>query len=153
MPTVEQAAGPVVAKLSERDDAQLYQELALRIKGASANPASAGELNPTVEYDAALMGPLDDLQEFGRRFFDKFLPDAYSLVCGTGDEEERKKVQSAFNIGPDAVGAAIAAVIVSTLGIAPAVAAVVAALVMRLFFRNAYQAMCEVWKEKLPKPG
>jgi hypothetical protein len=153
MATVEQAAGPVVAKLSERDDAQLYQELALRMKGAYANPATAGELDPTIEFDAQLMGPLDDLQEFGRRFFNRFLPDAYSLVCGSGDAEERKKVQSAFNIGPDAVGAAIAGVIVVQLGLAPAVAAVIAALVMRLFFRNAYQAMCEVWKEKLPKEG
>jgi Flp pilus assembly protein TadB len=153
MATFEATAAPAVASLQERQDAELYQELALRVKGVYHNPASAGDVDAVVEYDAALMGPLDDLQEWGRRFFNRFIPDAYNLVCGASDAGEREKVQQAFSIGPEAVGGAIAGVIVAQFGLAPAAAAVVAALIMRLFFRNAYNAMCEVWKEKLPQQG
>lgn len=150
MATIEEQAGPVVGALSERDETELYQELALRVKGVYDNPSAAGDLDLTVEYSPELMGPLDDLQEWGRRFFARFIPDAYRLVCGADDAAERDKVQSAFRLGPEAVGAAIAGVVVAQFGLAPAAAAVVAALIMRLFFRNAYDAMCELWKEKLP---
>jgi hypothetical protein len=151
MTTFEEQARPVVGELSERNEDELYQELALRLKGIAEDPSRAGDLRLAVDHAPDLMGPLDDLQDFGRRFFARFLPEAYRLVCGNEDAEERKKVQDAFGIGPEAVGAAIAGAVVSGFGLAPAAAAVVAALILRLFFRPAYQAMCEVWQEKLPK--
>lgn len=44
----------------------------------------------------------------------------------------------------------IAGLLVANLAMAPAAATVVAALVLRLFFKPAYGAMCEVWRTKLP---
>jgi hypothetical protein len=153
MSTFEEQAGPVVGELSARSEDELYQELALRVHGVYEDPTRAGDLRLSVQYSPELMGPLDDLQDFGRRFFARFLPDAYRLVCGSEDAGERKKVQDAFGIGPEAVGAAIAGVVVAQFALAPAAAAVIAALVLRLFFRPAYEAMCEVWQEKLPAPA
>jgi hypothetical protein len=59
----------------------------------------------------------------------------------------------AFGIGGEAVATALAAVMVTSLGLAPAVAAVVAALAIKLFFRPAHGAMCDVWKGKLGQVG
>jgi hypothetical protein len=54
----------------------------------------------------------------------------------------------------------LAAALVSTFGWAPALAAVVAAPVVKLFFKNAYLATCQVWQKHLqpskgraPAPG
>lgn len=149
MANFEELARPAVAELSERGEDELYQELALRVKGMFEEPSVAGELQPSVPYSPELLGPLDDLQDFGRRFFARFLPEAYKLACGE-DAQERKKIEDAFGISPEAVGAAIAGILVAQFAIAPAAAAVIGALILRLFFRPAYQAMCDVWKEKLP---
>jgi hypothetical protein len=150
MASVTERARPVVADLKERSEEELYQELALRVRGIAENPEGAGELDLAVVHDAALLGPLEDLQDLGRGFFAKFGPQAYNLVCAAEGDKDRKDIRDAFSIGPDAVGAVIAGLLVAHLAMAPAAAAVVGALVLRLFFRPAYGAMCEVWKEKLP---
>jgi Flp pilus assembly protein TadB len=151
MSELAEAAGPVVVELSSQDEAQLYQQVALRLRTVADHPEQAGDLRLEATYQADLMGPLDALEDIGRRFVARFLPDAYELACGNSDVGERKKVSDAFGLGPAAVGGAIAGVLVGSLGLAPAVAAVLAALIMRLFFENAYQAMCDVWKQRLPQ--
>ena len=55
----------------------------------------------------------------------------------------------AFSLGKSEVAAALAALLVSQLAIAPAIAAVVAAIAIKLFFAPAHDSMCDVWKGKL----
>jgi hypothetical protein len=62
-------------------------------------------------------------------------------------------VASAFGLGKEDIGAAIAALLVAHLALAPASAAVVAVLIVKLFFRPAVDAMCQVWSENLQKAG
>lgn len=145
-------AKPAVTKLLESDPEQLFEELGIRATAVGKDPALAGSFDPTVTYDAALLGPMDDLRHFGKKFFERWSAQSYNLVCGGGleDQNERKRLLDAFGLGRDSVAAFLAALLVVHLGLAPALAAVVAALVLRLFFRPGYEAMCAVWKEKLP---
>lgn len=151
MAELTQAAAPVVADMAQLDDDQLYQQLALRVQALAADYERAGDLRLEVSYQPELMGPLDDLAEFGRRFFERFNRDAYDLVCSSAEAEERQKVRQAFGIGREAVGGAIVALLVTHLALAPAVATVVAALIIRLFLENSYEAMCSVWGDRLPQ--
>lgn len=150
MSQLEQAAAPVVADLSQLEDDQLYQQLALRVRTLEDDYQRAGELQLDVSYQPDLMGPLDDLADFGRRFFERFNRDAYNLVCSADDAAERQKVRQAFGLGREAVGGAIVALLITHLALAPAVATVVAALIVRLFLENSYEAMCSVWGDRLP---
>jgi hypothetical protein len=139
-------------KLLQSDPDQLFTELGLRHEAIKLDPSQAGLYQTTATYDAAMMGPLDFLKEWGQNFFDRFSKDVYGLVCGIDKEnsDERKKLLQAFGLGDAAFGAALTAVLMSWFGWAPAIAAVVAALVVKLFFKNAYASMCEVWKKRLP---
>lgn len=153
MTDIKDDAQSALEKLLQSDPDQLYAELGLRQKAIQADPNQAGMFETTATYDAEFAGPLDALKDFGRRFFNRFSNDAYSLVCGTDQEnsQERKNLLDAFGGGPTAFAAALTAALMSWFGWAPAIAAVVAALIVKLFFKNAYGAMCDVWKQRLPK--
>lgn len=152
MAHLTEEARPAVERLMESDEDQLYVELGVRNQAIRGNPSLAGSFSPTVAYNAAVMGPMDDIRTFGRNFFGRLNVDCYSLVCGEkgANSEERNKILKAFSLGKTEVAAGIAALLVAHLAIAPAIAAVVAALVVKLFFRNAHAAMCEVWATKIP---
>jgi hypothetical protein len=142
-----------MSKLLQSDSEQLYEELGLRRKAIAANPTYAGSYDPDVTYNAPFAGPLDVLRDFGKDFFSRVSGDAYGLVCGDDQENasERKKLLDSLNLGETAFAATLVTALIGTFGLAPALATVVAALVIRLFFRNAQKAMCDVWKKHLPE--
>jgi hypothetical protein len=150
--TLAQQAHPVVKSLLKNDEEQLFTELALREKAIQQNPALKTSLDPDVYYDVEHMGPLDDLARFGRVFFNGINRDCYGLVCGAEGENaaERQKFASALHIGPTEAAAVLTGLLVAQLSMAPAIAAVVASIVIKLFFRNALKATCDVWKGHLP---
>jgi hypothetical protein len=150
MPDLASQAQPAVESLLQSDDDALYVELGRRLKALQDDPAVGGAFDPKLVVLEA-MGPVDDIRDFGKRFFERLNGEAYKLMCSTDaeDTEERKKLLDAFPIGKEAVTAALAAGLVAWVGLAPAIAAVVAAIAMRLFFRAAYGATCDVWKENL----
>src|ERR1700730_10982590 len=157
MADLAKAARPSIDKLLQSDEAQLYEELGMRVKAYQNDLSVGASFSPAVSYQAELMGPLDDLRLFGKEFFQRVNRQAYELVCGAGlkDAEDRKKLAEAFKIGPGGAAALLAGLLVGHLGLAAGVAAVVAALIVRLFFRPAQEAMCQVWAQKLvsPKPS
>ena len=142
-----------VARLLQASEDQLYEQLGIRMKAVASDPAIAGSYDPQVTYDGTAMGPLDDVRELGRRLFRRWNREAYKLICGgeLDNAEDRKKLLAAFSGGDVAVGAMLASLFVSGLGMAPALAAIVAALVLKYFFRPAYGEFCGLWQEKLPK--
>lgn len=153
MENIKEAAQPALEKLLQSSPDELFAQLGLRQNAILADHNQAAMFDTTATFDAPFAGPMDTMKDFGRRFFDRFSKDAYALVCGNDEENatQRKKLLDAFGTGGPAFAAALTGVFMSWFGWAPAIAAVVAALVVRLFFQNAYGAMCECWKERLPK--
>jgi hypothetical protein len=139
-------------RLLQASEDQLYVQLGICAKAIAANPAVAGSFEPTVTYDGAAMGPLDDVREFGRRLFRRWNREAWNLACSGDDKADRKKLLDAFGGGQAAVAATLSGLLVAHLGLAPALAAIIAALALKYFFRPAYEEFCTLWHEKLPKP-
>lgn len=146
-------AKPSIEKLLQSDEDQLYEELGMRIKAYQSDLSVGASFAPAVSYQAELMGPLDDLRLFGKEFFRRMNRQAYELVCGNAlqDKEERQKLAEAFKVGPGGAAAFLAALLVAHLGMAAGLAAVVAALLVRLFFRPAQEAMCQVWSQNVDR--
>jgi hypothetical protein len=137
--------------LLQSSEDQLYEQLGIRAKAIAANPAAAGSYEPSVTYDGAAMGPLDDVRDFGRRLFNRWNREAWNLACSDDEGSDRKKLLEAFGGGQAAVAATLSGLLVAHFGLAPALAAIVAALALKHFFRPAYQEFCNFWQEKLPK--
>lgn len=147
-------AQPAVDKLMQFDEAKLYAELGKRLKAIQREPSASADFDLEImATNVEALGPWQDLNDFGKRFFDRFNRQAYELVCGADSEntKERQSLLQAFGFGADAVAATLAALLVAHLAIAPAIAAVCATLAIKLFFKPGHAAMCDVWKEKLPK--
>lgn len=140
-----------VEKLLEGEDEQLYEQLGIRAKAIAEDPKCGGVFEPDVAYDGVQMGLMEDVREFGRRIFQRWNAEAYKLVCGSdpNDKEDREEVLKAFGVGDVAAGAALATLLVTHLGLAPALAAVISALVVKRFFQPAHEEFCEVWKKNV----
>lgn len=103
--------------------------------------------DPTLdpEYDSTHMGLVDDLKGIGSRIAHRWNKELYKLICGGGDNEDRKKLLEALNISE---AAAIGVVASLLLAIAPAaVAAPLAALLVKTFLMPAKDELCEAWAE------
>lgn len=144
-------AQPATDRLLTLNEDELYRELAARLQEIKRDPSASANFDLNVDPRLEAMGLGQDIQDFGRRFFDRMSRQACAVMCGTDTENtnERHQLAEAFGIGKDAVAPALAALLVAHVGLAPAVAAVVAVLAIRVFFRPAYDSMCDVWKDKL----
>ncbi len=148
-------AEPAVTKLLKAEDDQLYEQLGIRARGMAIDPATAGSFDSSVTYDAAQMGLKDDVREFGKRLFRRWNKEAHQLVCGGGEGEskDRDDLLKAFGVSESMVAATMAALLVSSLGVAPAIAAVIAALAVRRFFKPGYEEFCAVWAKHVEEAG
>jgi len=144
-------AQPATDRLLTLDENQLYGELAVRLQEIKRDPTASANFDLKVDPKLEAMGALQDIRDFGRRFFDRMSRQACGVMCGpdADNTNERHQLAQAFGIGKDAVAPALAALFVAHLGLAPAIAAVLAALAIKVFFKPAYDAMCDVWKDKL----
>lgn len=151
MPNLADQAKPTIEKLLKAEDSQLYEQLGMRAKAIADDPTKAGLFEPHVVYDQAQMGLKEDVLELGQRLFQRWNREAHNLVCGAEvqDQQDRSSLLGAFGIDEVAVAAALSALLVTNLGIAPALAAVVAVLLVKHFFRPGYEEFCQVWKKSL----
>lgn len=144
---------PALQRLQYYDEAELYTELGSRLEALRRDPSMAGQFDIEVDRgELEALGVMDNVKAFGGQFFERFSGNAYAFMCGSEavGTEERQAVERAFSMGQEAVGAALTALLVAYVGIAPAIAVVVAAIAVKLFFRSAYEAMCDVWNSNLP---
>jgi|GEM_PF-1887389 len=144
-----QRAQQATDQLTGIGDDELFEQLALRLKAISAEPEQSGNFALDVTLTAETLGPFDGLAEFGRRYFGKVESQIHGLICGSEDSGTRSQLAKAFGLGPDAVTATVAALLVSQIGFAPAIAAVLATITIRVFFKPAHEAMCEQWDDRL----
>jgi hypothetical protein len=152
MSNLEKTALPAVESLLDAAPDELFAELELRRRLIVEQPRTAGSFEAATEYRSVVDLPVAQLAEFGRRFFARFSRDMHELVCGAdpSNAQVRTDLRSALTSKPT-FAAALACVLVSHFGTAPALAAVLAALVVRLFFDNALHVLCEMWSESLSK--
>lgn len=139
-----------VEELLEYEPDQLFAELEIRRRAIVDDPAQAGSFAPASAHRSVVSDSLDELREFGSRFFDRVSRDAHAMVCGK-DPENSQVRQDLLNAltSRATFAAALSAALVAYVGMAPALAAVAAVLVARLFVNNAHEVMCEMWTERL----
>jgi len=154
--TVQMLTKEAGDELLELDEEELEFLLGVRVKAIEEDPQIQGFFQPNVSY-ADRFGPRDSLGRIGKRMVDKLHMQAYTFVCGADpeDEKSRQDILNAFKISSGAAVAALAATLVSGLGLAAAVAGVVAALIIKKFIKPTlgagYEAMCTEWKKHLPE--
>jgi hypothetical protein len=151
-------AEPIVKKLLQSDENQLYEELGMIDIATEKDLEKRKSLDPQVSYDGLkLMGVqddvLDDVLELGKNIFNRWAVEAYKLACGSEDEdlEDRKKLITAMGVSEVAIASAMASLLITQLLVPAAIAPVIAAIAVKRFFRPAYGEFCKVWKKNLPQ--
>ena len=153
MPELSKQAEPAVKKLLKSDEGQLYETLGILAKAIEKDPSKSGSFEPKVTYDMAQMGLKEDVMELGQKLYNRWIVEAYKIVCGSDKEsmKDREALMKAFGVkDEEMIAATLAALLVTQLGLAPALAAVMAVLILKRFFRPAHEEFCIVWKKKLP---
>jgi len=154
MKNLQEAAKPAVEQLLRKDEDQLYKELGMRTKALAQDPyLMTGSFDLEVTYDMAIMGPMDEIRQFGQRLFNRWTVEAHKLLCGAEaeDAEDLEELSEALGVSDVAVATLLAGFLVSYLGIAAALAAVVAALIVKRFFHPTYDEFCKAWTKNLPE--
>lgn len=132
--------------LTDRPLDALYEELGLRAQDIF-NPGGYQRVQqPSADFQQAAkdMFGVDDLKEFGQRFWRKLEPQLIDLVCAA-DNEDRKKLLQGENV-PDIAAALVTAGIISALA-PPAWVVVLAAILAKKIAQAGLDALCEQWKE------
>lgn len=134
------------------DEETLESELGLRLKANADAPSLANASVDKFQMDAANLGLADDFSELGSRLWRRLQRELYHVICGAdpGDNDDRAKIKEALGIDTDdAIVAAIAGVLASSFGLAPAIAGLVAALVLKRLIKPSGEELCIFWKGKL----
>ena len=148
-------ARAAIADLQTTDEDELYRLLALRMKTLERNPSIAGEFAPTTIAPTELGIAVPDLVAFGRSAFVRLSRAGHGLICGTDANQGFQLQRLLSTIGTDtaAVSAAVAALLISQLAMAPAIAGVVATIIVGKVAPKSLEALCETWGSKLAAPG
>ncbi len=149
-----QHTDPLVEQAMALDEDELFTRLGATqvvLRQGQLRHESLTRVMATEDFGMQLPEP-PDLAEIGRQLFAKIEPQAYDLMCGTGDawKAERSKIEAAVESGIGAVAAAIAAAL-ALAGTAAAIAAFVAALIMKMIWKSTLALTCDTWKAHLPK--
>ena len=135
-------------RLESRDEASLELLVGLRAKALEENPALKDTVDLEPKYDKATMGALDDVKTLGRRIVKLWNKELYGLVCENkaGDQQDRKAILDALNLGQAAVVGAVAGALIALTVPAP-LAAALAPLIVKKFIWPAKDELCAAWGE------
>ena len=137
------------------DEEGLYRLLGARLKMLERDPSVAGDFAPATIAPAELGITVPDLLEFGRAAFMRIATLGQGLVCGTEANQGfyLQRIFSAAGTDAATVTAAVAALLIGQLAIAPAVAGVVATIIVGKVAPTSLAALCKVWGEKISPPA
>jgi hypothetical protein len=141
-------------RLESRDEASLELLVGLRAKALEENPALRDTVDLEPKYDIATMGALDDVKALGRRILKRWNKELYGLVCENkaGDQQDRKAILDALNLGQAAVIGAVASALIALTVPAP-IAAALAPLIVKKFIWPAKDELCGAWGEGIKAQG
>jgi hypothetical protein len=146
-------AEPVIEKLLQSNENELYERLGMIARAMAADPAIAGSFDPIIAYDDPEKEYIENAREFGIRMFRRWNVETYKFICGDDIDDmiDRQELTAAFSVNDKAVAAALSSLLVTHVGLAPPLAAVVASLVIKRFSSPGHEEFCKVWKRKLRK--
>ncbi|MEG4317513.1 MULTISPECIES: hypothetical protein [unclassified Microcoleus] len=151
----------LVKSLWELDEDQLAAQIGDRARAIGDDAAGLG----TRGIDAASLDSIDvnvaarasiepRLLEAGQRLFDRVNPLVYDLMCKPlgNDPQTQKILDEAIGQNYTKAAGMLAPILISGVGLAPAVATLVATLIIKKIANYSATAICDTWKQNLPKP-
>ena len=153
----KQLARQSVEALIDLPEDELFRKLGVTINKVGADGTLASDFALSVQTPVPQeQGAADVLGAFGRAYFNRFERQAFNLLCGddASSEADRDKLSEAFHLTKADAAAAVTAVLIAQLALAPAVATILGALIVKLLFQPALDATCDVWSRRLnPEPA
>jgi hypothetical protein len=146
-----------VNKLWLKQDEDLYTTLGINqqaVETAEANQ-DTDKLEKAQQFDTVFsaqdteMGVVDDLKEFGKRWWATLEPKIYDLVCNKKNPQH-DQFMGALADGAKTLAIALAPALVAP-GVVPAVAVVVATIAAKKIYDAGMETACQMWKESLDK--
>jgi hypothetical protein len=151
--TIEQQ----VNKLWLKQEEDLYVTLGINQQAVETaqEENDANKLEKAQQYDTVFsaqdtqMGVLDDLKEFGRRWWATLEPKLYDLLCNKKNPQHDEFMQ-ALAEGAKMLAVALAPALVAP-GVVPAVAVVIATIAAKKIYESGMETACQMWSESLEK--
>jgi len=152
----DQALEQQVNNLWLKPEEDLYTTLGINQQAVETAEKNNDEkqLEKAKQYDTVFsaeeteMGVLDDLKDFGQRWWVKLEPDIYDLLCNKKNPDHDKFMES-LKEGAKTLAVALAPVLVTQVAALPAVAIVVATIAAKKIADSGLEVVCEIWKESL----
>ena len=151
----------LVESLWELDEDQLVAQIGDRAQAIEDDAAGLGTrgIDPasldSIDVNVAARASIDPrLLEAGQRLFDRVNPLVYDLMCKPlgNDPETQKILDEAIGKNYTQAAGMLAPLLISGLGLAPTVATLVATLIVKKIANYTATAICDTWKQNLPKP-
>lgn len=137
------------------DEEALYRLLGTRMKMLERDPSVAGDFAPASLAPTELGFAVPDLLDFGRDAFLRIAGLGQGLVCGTESNQGfyLQRIFSTLNTDAATVTAAVTALLIGQLAIAPMIAGVVATIIVGKVAPKSLAALCQTWGAKVSPAG
>ncbi|MEG4057669.1 MULTISPECIES: hypothetical protein [unclassified Microcoleus] len=151
----------LVESLWELDEDQLAAQIGDRAQAIGDDAAGLGTrgIDPasldSIDVNVAARASIDlRLLETGQRLFDRVNPLVYELMCKPlgNDPQTQKILDEAIGQNYTKAAGMLTPVLISGLGLAPAIATLLATLIIKKIANYSATAICDTWKQNLPKP-
>jgi hypothetical protein len=149
----EAAVRDAVEKMWQAEDLDpLYESLAIRAEAADKGVAldQLEDYNvrdrelPKIEQEGSIIST-ELVKEIGRRWWEKFEPKIYDLLCNKENPEHDKFVNALGGSAKELAILLAPSLLASLAGAVPAVVVVVATIAAKRIAESGLEAMCEVW--------
>lgn len=151
----------LINSLWELDEDQLTSQIGDRAQAIEDDAAGLGTrgIDPasldSIDVNVAARASIDPrLLATGQRLFDRVNPLVYDLMCKPlgNDPQTQKILDEAIGQNYTQAAGMLAPILISGVGLAPAVATLVATLIVKKIANYSATAICDTWKQNLPKP-
>ncbi len=152
----------IVKSLWELDEEQLAVQIGDRAQAIEDDAAGLGTrgIDPasldSIDVNVAARASIDPkFLATGQRLFDRVNPLVYDLMCKPllNDPQTQKILDEAIGKNYTKAAGMLAPILISGVGLAPAIATLVATLIVKKIANYSATAICDTWKQNLPKPA
>lgn len=147
----------VAQNLLALDEDELMAQIGARSQAIEASPKAASIESLEAEIPVP-RGAFDDLLKAGKNIFAPASAQAYNILCSPigGDGELAKELDKLMNEktaeAASKMAAALAPVLVGSLGLPQSIAVMVGSLIVKKIAKGTSDFICENWKATLESP-